>query len=268
MWQDRFGFSYEKAAELVSITKSTKNPISSSATRQAMLSPAQASIIYALKLERPFATPQEVQKAARLSKLPQIYHGAGEEGDATFCKIDGQTKQCLENWLSKEKSTFRPLFVPEGKAYKELSDDSLYPTLGKDATLPQYRPQDPHLLDKCPSYLPSQHTFPVWYFFYGTLASVPKLRSLLGLSENETPVLHPGTVTGGRMKTWGKGKYNALVNGRETDCVQGSAFQVLSEEHEDSLRKYETSAYEVVRCLIEMEGSVEGCTFRFVGETD
>lgn len=52
-------------------------------------------------------------------------------------------------------------------------------------------------------------------------------------------------------------------------CIKGSAYQVISEEHEDALRKYETSAYEVVRCLIEMNSViVEGCTFRFVGETD
>jgi hypothetical protein len=43
----------------------------------------------------------------------------------------------------------------------------------------------------------------------------------------------------------------------------------MSEEHEDALRRYETCAYEVVRCLIEMDGMrVKGCTFRFVGETD
>jgi hypothetical protein len=71
------------------------------------------------------------------------------------------------------------------------------------------------------------------------------------------------------METWGGGKYNALVNGLETSCIRGSAYQVMSEEHEDALRKYETSAYEVVRCVIEMkEATVEGCTFRFVGETD
>lgn len=41
------------------------------------------------------------------------------------------------------------------------------------------------------------------------------------------------------------------------------------EEHEDVLRKYETDAYEVVRCLIKIDGTtVHGCTFRFVGETN
>lgn len=39
--------------------------------------------------------------------------------------------------------------------------------------------------------------------------------------------------------------------------------------YEDRLRKYESEAYELVRCLIEMNGStVQGCTCRFVGEID
>jgi hypothetical protein len=83
---------------------------------------------------------------------------------------------------------------------------------------------------------------------------VPKLRSVLSLPEGEVPILHEASVKGGTMATWGKGKYNALVDGQQTDCVKGLAYRVMSEEHEDSLRKYETSAYEVVRCLIEMSG--------------
>lgn len=76
-------------------------------------------------------------------------------------------------------------------------------------------------------------------------------------------------MTGGNIKTWGNGNYNALVNGPETSQVKGSAYRVMSQEHEDVLRKYETRAYEVVRCLIEMRhGIVEGCTFRFIGKAD
>lgn len=43
----------------------------------------------------------------------------------------------------------------------------------------------------------------------------------------------------------------------------------MSEDHEDALRKYETNAYEVVRCTILTNfGEVKGCTFRFIGNTD
>lgn len=187
-----------------------------------------------------------------------------------FCKVDGQTKMAIENWLSTQKeSIFRPLFVPVGRAYKELSSQSLYPTLGKDTILPQFRPQDPHLLSTAPSFGRKQDQYPVWYFFYGTLDSVPKLCGLLSLSEDEIPILHQASVMGGKMETWGEGKYNALVDGPETSRIKGSAYLVTSEEHEDRLRKYESDAYEVVRCSVEMNNTtVQGCTFRFIGEID
>lgn len=176
----------------------------------------------------------------------------------------------MENWLSKQTGPlFRPLFIPVGMAYKELSSQSLYPTLGKDTTLPQFRPQDPHLLSASPSLGRTQNEFPVWYFFYGTLASVPKLYALLSLSGDNIPILYNASVIGGRMESWANGKYKALVNGPEESCVKGSAYQVMSEEHEDALRKYETDAYEVVRFLIKVDSTaVQGCTFRFIGETD
>jgi hypothetical protein len=266
MWQERFSYTYEEAAELFQITRTAKKP--SAGGQQTILSLAQARTIYALKLEGPISTPQRVQIVANLSTIPESYHGSGEEGDAVFCKVDGQTEKTIEDWFSTQIETnFRPLFVPEGKAYKELSPHSLYPTLGKDASLPQYRPQD--LVDTTPSFGRAYDQFPVWYFFYGTLASIPKLQSLLSLPEDEKPVLHETSVMGGKMETWGNGKYNALVDGPEKRCVKGSAYQVISEEHEDALRKYETSAYEVVRCLIKIgDATVEGGTFRFTGQTD
>jgi hypothetical protein len=88
---------------------------------------------------------------------------------------------------------------------------------------PSTAPPSSHLLDNAPSFVPAQVQYPVWYFFYGTLADVPKLSSLLSLPEGSTPVLHPATVAGGRMETWGAGKYNALVDGPEMSFVKGSA---------------------------------------------
>lgn len=126
----------------------------------------------------------------------------------------------IENWLSMENGPpFRPLFIPVGMTYKELSSQSLYPTLGKDKTLPEFRPQVPHLLHESPSFARTQGQFPVWYFFYGTLASVPKLRTLLSLHEDDIPILSEASVMGGRMETWGNGKYKALINGLEESCV-------------------------------------------------
>ncbi|KAG4438533.1 hypothetical protein IFR05_006007 [Cadophora sp. M221] len=231
MWQDRFGYTYDEAATLIGITKSTATKVSA---QQPMLSPAQARTIYLLKLDGPF-----------------------------------YSHKVIENWLSGQNNDFKPLFVPFGRAYKELCSSSLYPTLGIDTTLPQFRPQDSHLLHHAPSFGRAQDQFPVWYFFYGTLASAPKLCSLLSLPEDGIPILHKASVTGGKMETWGNGKYNALVDGPESSRIDGWAYQVTSEEHEDALRKYETAAYEVVKCEIEMnDNTVQGSTFRFADTFD
>lgn len=268
MWQDRFGYSYEQAAAMIESTKHTNKP---SSNQQAIISPAKARAIYLLKLDDPLTTPAKVQMVANLPAIPELYQGTSDEGGSLFCKVDGRTKLIIENWLSTQNGLkLRPLFVPIGVAYKELSPDSLYPTLGKDFTLPQFRPQDPQLLTTAPSFGRAQDQYLVWYFFYGTLASIPTLRRLLSLSDEEVPTLYKARLQGGRMKTWGRGKYNALVDGPETNCLEGSAYLVRSEEHEDMLRKYETEAYEVVRCLIKMDDdtTVQGCTFRFIGEAD
>jgi hypothetical protein len=268
MWQDRFDYTYEEAVAIIGMTKTVTKP--SSSTQQKALSPAQARSLYLLKLDGPISTTAQVLIAANLPNIPESHYGSRDEGISVFCKVDGQIKMAIENWLSTQKEPiFRPLFVPIGRAYKELSSHSLYPTLGKHTTLPQFRPQDLHLLNTAPYFGRTQDQYPVWYFFYGTLASVPKLCSLLSLSEDEIPIFHKASVMRGKMETWGEGKYKVLVDGPETSRTKGSAYQVTSEEHEDALRKYETEAYEVVRCVIEMnDTTVEGCTFRFVGEVD
>jgi len=92
MWQERFGYTYGEAAELVGMATTLKKP-----TIATTLSPAQARTIYALKLEGPISTPQEIQIVANLPTVPKSYHGSGEEGDADFCKIDGRTRLVIEN---------------------------------------------------------------------------------------------------------------------------------------------------------------------------
>lgn len=112
---------------------------------------------------------------------------------------------------------------------------------------------------------PAQHEYPVWYFFYGSLADHGILSRVLGVS-GDCPVLEPASVAGGIIKSWG-GKYKALVDGPKTACVGGWAYQVQTKECEEALLFYETDKYEVVRCTIAMDGGMEelkGCTFRFV----
>lgn len=227
------------------------------------IAPALARATYTFKLERPLDTLEKVQHAAELSDLPIAIQGIGEDGDASFCRVNGEAKQAITNWISAQKSKFKPTFVRVSQAEKDLSRDSIYPTLSLDTTLPQNRPVSTNAI-----FQPAQNQYPVWYFFYGTLCDSTILSHQLSLPEDKTPVLEPASTTGGILRTWA-GKYQALVDGPPNASVKGSAYEVISKEHEDALRSYETDNYEVVRCTISIEGrQVQGCTFRFVGSLD
>lgn len=186
----------------------------------------------------------------------------GQDEEVTFCIVDGKAKVTIGAWLSAQYLDFKPTFIRiTGEAEKDLSPYSMYPTLGKDSTLPQFRASH-----NGTSFLPLQDQYPVWYFFYGTLANLDVLSRHLAL--NSAPDLRQASVYGGVLQTWAR-KYHALVDGRPNSRVDGSAYLVETREHEDALRAYETGNYEVVRCEIVMgEVRVMGCTFRFVGSVD
>ena len=230
---------------------------------------------YLILLEGILSTPKSIQAAANLSEPPRAVQAASETQDAVFCSIDSNTKQSIEIWLSQQKSTFRPIFVRLSKAKKDLASISIYPTLGVESTLPQHRySSDPSFDPTLPQYRGSssrtsrpvqQNDYPVWSFFYGTLADPALLTRLLSLPETEPPTLVPASIPGGLVKTW-QAKYKALVDGDSTDYVHGSAYEVTSREREEALLFYETEKYEVVRCCITMANqTVQGLTFRFVG---
>ena len=237
------------------------------------MSRAQSS--YLILLEGVLNTPKSIQDAANLPEPPHTVQAASETRDAVFCSIDGKTRQTLEEWLSQQKSTFRPTFVRVAKAKKDLDPSSIYPTLGLESTLPQHRfSPDLDIDTTLPQHRDSSHAlsrpvlqdeYPVWYFFYGTLADPVFLVSLLSLPETEPPVLVPASISGGLIRIW-NGKYKALVDGATNNYVHGSAYQVTSREREDALLIYETENYEVTRCCITMAGQeIQGLTFRFVG---
>lgn len=120
MWQDCFGYTYEEAVAIIGITKTAMKP--STSTQQAILLPAQARAVYLLNLDGPISTTAKVQIAANLPTIPDPHHGSSDEGNSVFCKVDGRTKMAIESWLSTLKEPiFRPLFIPVGMAYKELS---------------------------------------------------------------------------------------------------------------------------------------------------
>ncbi|EXJ94209.1 hypothetical protein A1O1_02602 [Capronia coronata CBS 617.96] len=212
---------------------------------------------FILQLAGPLTTPEIIQNAAALNKIPTLSEGVGEDGPARFCEIDGAAKRRLLSWVAKHHCGFQPTIIRLSKAKKELCTHTPAPMLGRNCALPQYRADH---ADFEP--VPSPDQYPVWYFFYGTLADPDVISQHLGLGK--TPNYVPAHVTGGRIRTWA-GKYKALVEAPGV-FVFGSAFLVESRAYEDALRFYETDKYEVVRCQITTQnGVMDGLTFRFDG---
>ncbi|KAI9146815.1 hypothetical protein HJFPF1_13383 [Paramyrothecium foliicola] len=223
----------------------------------------QAEITYLVKLEGDIPDAATLQQLAGLPTPPEVKTGDGETIEL-FGVIDGQGKVRLLANLPRG----RPVtIIPVSMARKDLSWDSAYPTLGLETTLPQNRA---HSLP-APSnqkLRPPSGLFPVWYFFYGTLADEERLGRLLG---PDHPIsLPPAWITGGRLGTWA-GKYKALMDDFCGGRVDGHAFLVQDQQAEDALRYYETGVYEVVRYEIHLEDPVEGAnmvkglTFRYIG---
>jgi hypothetical protein len=216
---------------------------------------------YIVKIDGPISSADRVKEVTQLSHTPEIARGTGEAGDAVFCKIDGTTRQKLIAWLGKEHPSFRPTIIRLSKSPKHLSSYTMAPLLGKDTTLPQHRPNHANFTP-----LPSEDQYPVWYFFYGNLAKPTELQQRLNLVE--LPSYTPASIQGGKIKSW-RGQFKALVEADDAERYEsGSAYLVRSREEEEILQFYETEKYEVVRCIINMEGgsrNVNGLVFRFAG---
>ncbi|KAL8742087.1 MAG: hypothetical protein Q9184_008305, partial [Pyrenodesmia sp. 2 TL-2023] len=103
--------------------------------------------------------------------------------------FDGTTKR-IEQWYHcRTATTIDPNFVRLSVARKDLSNDSLHPTLRRDSTLPQYGA--PHQRE-----LAMQDQYPVWYFFYGTLAQTNLLKLQDFLDLDFLPELQAAIVEG------------------------------------------------------------------------
>ncbi|KAL4917603.1 hypothetical protein BDW62DRAFT_201628 [Aspergillus aurantiobrunneus] len=218
---------------------------------------------YLVKLEGPLGTASKAQRLAGMLYLPEQVDGIGEaSGGAYFCFVNGADKCEITAALSKHAvDCFHLTFIRINRAAKALSSDSAAPCLGYDATLPHHR-----AAEAAHVFLPAQSEYPVWYFFYETLANSEVLMEKLELPVR--PNLRPATVEQGNIRTWG-GKYKALLDG--VDTVKGWAYKVVSASHEDVPRYYEADRYEVVRCTISMDDTretVQGLAFRFIGVCD
>ncbi|SMR48119.1 unnamed protein product [Zymoseptoria tritici ST99CH_1A5] len=225
---------------------------------------------YLVRLGRQNMTSRQIMEAAGLGERPKSFigvSGAEEHNCASFCIVSSAARQRIINW-ALQRQLRCPDFIPISIAPKVFDGDSIAPTLGRQAILPQHRMKHIRHPPR-----PRQDEYPVWYFFYGTLQNPDTLRSALNGSDQDEYDLRPTKVFGGKLVSWG-GKYKALVDdsssvtpyaGAMANAVEGSAYLVQSECREDSLRIYETKAYEVVRCLIEFADGSEilGCTFRF-----
>ncbi|TVY79739.1 hypothetical protein Focb16_v009726 [Fusarium oxysporum f. sp. cubense] len=214
-----------------------------------------------VKLEGPLHSVQAAIQAASKSSaaLTQVLTATDlSRQPSSFFKVNGIDKLAIEGWLRENPYPgFTPTFIRDLNAPKDLSSTSFHPTLGLDTTLPQYRLGS----DEIPR--PAQKEYPVWYFFYGTLADPSVLAKLLG--SDFQAEYYAAKIRGGALKTWGR--YNALVDDpSRTNLAHGKAVLVQTREEEERLRAYETHVYEVVRCSIEMgsEEPANGLTFRFI----
>ena len=110
-------------------------------------------------------------------------------------------------------------------------------------------------------------TYPIFYFFYGTLTNPATLKRIL---DHETePHLRPAQVTGYAVAKWGD--YPALIESEAGQPVPGSAYLVRSEAEAQKLAHYETKAYMPVPCMIGFTdggepGEVSGMTFVYAGD--
>lgn len=207
----------------------------------------------------PFDTPSKVKVAAALDDIPKVKEGTSEDDGeiVRMCSIGVSGRLAIEEWILGQGLAMKPLFITTMKALKSFDSRTCYPTLGiSSTTLPQFRPSS---IEE--SFRPRQDEYPVWYFFYGTLADEAILSRLLNLSG---PLdLREAIVRGGKVKSLGG--YNAMVDGSASDVVHGKAYLVEDQSEEDALLCYETYAYDVVRCQIRFEpgfDAVSGCVFR------
>ncbi|CAH0025564.1 unnamed protein product [Clonostachys rhizophaga] len=253
---DKQAYEYSLSSRWLYRQAKAQSPTSSSSS-----SKTQAESIYLVKLEGSITSAAALQRLAELPALPEI---KTDQGDTTesFAVINGKDKEKILANLPTGSST---TIISISRARKDLSHDSAYPTLGLDTTLPQNRSSPPIADHQKPQ--PGNEDYPVWYFFYGTLADGDRVGRLLGPDHSVS--LIPAWTVGGRLGTWA-GKYKALVDDFGGGSVHGHGFLVQDKEAEDALRYYETGAYEVVRCEIHLVthggvNMVKGLTFRFTG---
>ncbi|KAF2841209.1 hypothetical protein M501DRAFT_1029337 [Patellaria atrata CBS 101060] len=84
-------------------------------------------------------TPQAVRAAASLARSLAVLLRVDDEGrEVRCCKISTSSKTAIEKWCAAQ-GIARPEFAPYDVAEKEFEAYTVYPTLGVDTTIPQFR---------------------------------------------------------------------------------------------------------------------------------
>ncbi|KAL6907331.1 hypothetical protein GGI43DRAFT_421019 [Trichoderma evansii] len=281
MWQTLFGFSLDEAAKAIQDWRAEADftclTISQAAwllVKEAKMAEGYNKASYEYSLWR----AQMIQKRSRMSNTDLLEHDSLSSTDSVeLIRCLPKRPKILTGLDDDGNMTqFSPPFyeltlIRASVASKNLSSTSPYPTLGIDTTLPQFRINNILLENNSASdtfsiVRPAQDEYPVWYYFYGTLADASILSRIIGMTTEQNLIKYKrASVRRGRLHTLNE-KYLALVDADERSKVDGWAYQVKNQNEEDSLRVYETGIYEVVRCTMELMDEqavfIKGLTFR------
>lgn len=107
---------------------------------------------------------------------------------------------------------------------------------------------------------------PCHVFFYGSLMDAQVLQTVAKLAS--PPVTRSGIVRGVKIKMWGV--YPAVVPD-EQGVVAGTVWHTDNPSHIQHLQEYETRAYKLCDCEVELEGDhsiLASKIFCWAGETD
>lgn len=215
---------------------------------------------YLLRLEPPLSTPLDVANNLGLSRVSQLEIGSGEGGSTLFCRLTQHDVDLVDAWATRHLPQKSFTKIRLGIAHR---DSHRLPVLGQDPTLPHHRPSKPDL----PERIGPEYVSPVYYFFYGALASYTQLPRLFGVAASELPRLKEASLLDGRVRTWAN-RYQALVHYPGAK-VNGFMFPVASLEQEMAMRVYEGDNYEVVNARVVVDGrEIVARTFRFAGFED
>ncbi|KAF2236855.1 hypothetical protein EV356DRAFT_54070 [Viridothelium virens] len=179
--------------------------------------------------------------------------------------VNGRKKHKLN--LNMETTPFAPPLPPDRKMPRpQIETES--PFLAKLASaLENYLENLQAELDRNPPE-PERYS-PKYYFFYGTLRQPEVLTRILELQQ--PPKYRPARIWGWPLSNWGP--YRTLLDGPAGNIVEGDAYVVQSQEDEDKLAHYETSAYKVTPCSIEFTDDqvplkALGKTFMYSGDAE